>query len=149
MSAFVVSKAHIDYIVHAALACGYVKYDGEVVSRENADHVGRALWKTNVDSVTHRYPQDTLHSGTLPGPCDLDHESLLTYKCPALPTRRFDPVVALKALDCYEYQSCELPNWRETPAYRFCDWLRDSLIGKLPGYDDAPWEIEDAHAVAA
>lgn len=27
--------------------------------------------------------------------------------------------------------------------WRFCDALRDNLIDRLPGYDEADWEITD------
>jgi hypothetical protein len=50
----------------------------------------------------------------------------------------------LKAISCYEYQSCEHPGWRKSEAHAFCEALRDMAIGCLPGYDDAPWEINDA-----
>ena len=147
MSAFVVSKAHIDYLVHAActLNINYtaVYFDRQRVDFTNADDIGRKLWATNVASVLYRYPDCSLHSGTMPGPADLDHESLATYTLPAFSRLKFDIVTALKAVDCYEYQSCETPEWSTLPAYQFSQQLRSALIGRLPGYEQAPWEIEE------
>jgi hypothetical protein len=52
-------------------------------------------------------------------------------------------VAILKALDCYEYQSCEHDGWRDSEAFAFCEALRGTLISKLPGYDGAEtWGIE-------
>jgi hypothetical protein len=52
-------------------------------------------------------------------------------------------VAVLKLIDCYEYQSCERPDWHESEAYAYCDALRRRLIAQLPGYDAAPWAMGD------
>ena len=52
-----------------------------------------------------------------------------------------DPVVALKALDCLEYQCAEFEGWDDCEAYRFAQALRRSLISRLPGYADAEWGV--------
>ena len=57
-------------------------------------------------------------------------------------------VEALKALDCYEYQSCEHPEWETSEAFEFCRAMRNLLIGCLPGYDAAQWEWDDAPVAA-
>lgn len=148
MSAFVVSKEHIDYLVHAARMDGYypgcsaVDYaygtEDQLNPRTNADAIGRALWAENVRSVMHRYPDAT--PDRVPGHCDMDHESVTMYRCSPL-TAPIVPVAVLKALDCYEYQSCEHDGWVTSHAKEFCDDLRGRMISELPGYDDAPWEI--------
>lgn len=55
---------------------------------------------------------------------------------------------AMKALDCYEYQSCEPPTWRESEEYAWCRDLRRWLLHKIPGfasaYNAAPWSIMDS-----
>lgn len=58
-----------------------------------------------------------------------------------------DALQGLKIIACYEYQSCEHPGWGTSEAKRFCDALRLHLIPQLKGYDEAPWEW-DAEAVA-
>src|SRR5689334_13409678 len=93
MSAFVVSKEHIDYLVSAAYGSGHdctSYYQGWpeyraggpqpvlLNPRSEPDAIGRALWQENMLSVKHRYRGSDF--GSLPGPCDFDHESLLTYR---------------------------------------------------------------------
>jgi hypothetical protein len=59
----------------------------------------------------------------------------------SLTTETIDPVVILKAIACYEYQSCEHPGWTTSEAHAFCEALRRRMIHHLPGYEEAPWEI--------
>ena len=153
MSAFVVSKAHIDSIVQAAKTCnagyrrGSLTFRGQTVDTTTGNALGRELWQENVASVLYLYPHDTMD--TMPGPRGMDHESILSYHCPVFATKPFLAVAALKALDCYEYQSCEHPGWETSEAREFVERMRGCLIGMLPGYDDAPWEIVAETRVAA
>jgi hypothetical protein len=52
------------------------------------------------------------------------------------------PVAVLKAIDCYSYQTCEHPEWEQSEAFAFCASLRKAMIRELPGYEDAPWGID-------
>jgi hypothetical protein len=56
-------------------------------------------------------------------------------------TREVEPVQVLKAIRCYEHQSCDHPDWKESRARRWCDDLRLAAIERLPGYEAAAWEI--------
>ena len=95
---------------------------------ETAGRVGAMLVAENRRSVDHRYDET---------------ETEDPYVFTELPGRP-DPVIVLKAIACYEYQSCEHPEWEESEAHDFCEALRDRMISSLPGYDDAPgWEIQD------
>lgn len=151
MSAFILDTNHIDYLVNAAITLNRtnresIRFAGESVEGDTADAIGRALWQENVASVAYRYPGATFGAGAdhgLPGPANVDHESLATYRHRRPRGIDFDPVVTLSALACYEYQSCEHPTWRESAAARFCDHLRAAAIRALPGYEDAPWEITE------
>lgn len=164
MSAFLVSKPHIDALVYAALSrrrCGLSWYDCDPVAleaqftssldyfavlhvhhrearHEDADRLGRMLWQENLASVTARYPDDA--SGERPGPCGLTDEQIAAYTYTS-PRTRLEPVAILKALHCYEYQSCEHDGWRGSEAYQFCQALQAAMISALPGYDEADWEI--------
>jgi hypothetical protein len=53
-----------------------------------------------------------------------------------------DPVQVLKALQCYEYQACNDPGWKGSEARAFCDALRRLAIARLPGYEQAAWEVQ-------
>ena len=131
MSAFEVDHTHVDVMVSAALqrihgdTLGW--YHGEIpetapgealpghegyfaalqkthreVTRDNAGIWGAALVAENRRSVNHRYNEDeweepyefTEYAGT------------------------FDPVKILAAINCYEYQSCEHPEWKASRGAR-------------------------------
>lgn len=150
MSAFVVDKVHIDALVDAAMSrsgrswplswywakAPMQRFD---LDYSNADAVGSMLWAENVRSVQRRYP-DTIDSGEYPGPADFATVEILTYRFECL-APHLSPVEALKALACYEYQSCEHDGWADSQARAFCDALRHDLINRLPGYAEAQWSV--------
>jgi len=169
MSAYVNSKEHIDAILRVALdgpADRGPRYPGDGwrfgsyyhngsrrdVRHEEAERLGVLLVTENARSVRYRYPDDGLD--TLPGPIDngfVTDAFLGKYQYGAYGTgpviiaagpRHLTAVEALKALDGYEYQSCEHPGWRESEAHSFCADLRHALISALPGYNEADtWEV--------
>lgn len=155
MSAFVVSKEHIDAMVSLAIAGpsevapgpGYwpqtfsYYHEGErhEVRLENADELGAMLWGTNALSVRTRYP-DLYEGGEYPGPIGFSvDDDVYEYRY-TRPRRRPNPVEGLKLINCYEYQTCEFEAWEDHPAYAFCEQLKAALVNVLPGYSDAPWE---------
>jgi hypothetical protein len=56
---------------------------------------------------------------------------------------KLSPVEMLKAIQCFEYQSCEHDEWESSNAARFLRHAQAAAIAKLPGYDTAPWGIDD------
>lgn len=131
MSAFVVPDEHVN-----ALADAVVRLDvrlGDVP--KNRTDVGRLLMAQNVKSVNYRYEEETAEGSG--------------YKYLS-PKRRYSPVELLKAIDCYEYQSCEDPGWETSEAYAICQNLRKALCSRLNGYDVArAWPITDVDPRAA
>lgn len=153
MSAHIVSKRHIDHIVSAALFgpqghfphwSGYF-WNPETRSSFDPRHdpgaLGRMLWSENVKSVAYRYQDSTMDG--LPGPIDFETSEVDTYTFTGRRSvNRPSGVAILKALDGFEYQSCEHPGWRNSPAYAFVQSLRKRLIATLDGYDEADtWSI--------
>ncbi len=167
MSAFIVSRHHIDALVAVALfgptgvpisphtawhpvswfdtepppgaGMTWCQEHRHTAELQDAHRIGEMLVLENVRSVNHRYPD----TGTLPGPNDELAEWATAYDTPLTALRRGrrpTAVEALKLVDCYEYQSCEHDGWRTSQARRFCDALRSRVVGFLPGYDEAPWE---------
>ncbi len=138
MSAFILGTDHIDYLVSAAVGAGIgghgLYWDGERVEWHNADRVGAALLRENIASVSFRYAP---HDGGLPGPVPNPVPEDYGYQ----PFLRVETAQVLKAIDCYEYQSCEHPGWKDSEARRFCDVLRRRYSATMPGYDDALWEV--------
>lgn len=148
MSAYIVSKKHIDAILSAELnrridypLAWYYKGERKTLDRNTADAVGGMLWQENVESVATRYPDDK--PGEWPGPCGLTMVEVMAYKWEPIRSgntpRYIQPIEALKALDGYEYQACEHDEWETSEAKAFCEAMRGNLIRRLPGYDDAPW----------
>ncbi len=144
MSAFVVSKSHINAMIHAGLAVQYRPltwyHNGKahILSNDTSNAVGQMLLDECVKSVCHRYDDSKITN--LPGPTNAEwlipFEYHFTYKRPT-------PIQALKLISCYEYQSCEHPEWKESEAHAFCETLRHCTIERLTGYEDATWEWTD------
>lgn len=135
MSAYIVDPEHIHTLLWAAsrpfIPYGPLRwyYDnptraGEATS-DTLDVVGQMLLDANAASVNYRYDEDELY--------------VYAYQRPRHST--WTNVDLLKALACYEYQSCETADWATSQAHAFCAALRHRLIQSLPGYDAGPWEI--------
>lgn len=123
MSAFVVSPATIDVIVT------FVAQD----SRQSLnpiyatfDEFGQDLFEANVRSVNHRYNE-------------ADEAPAYSWR----PVAGVTPVQVLKALQCLEYQSCEVDGWSSSPMAGEFERIRSYAISALPGYDEAPWDFRD------
>lgn len=115
MSAWVVSKAHINAMVRYGLgarrrSCGELTwyYNGKhkELTTKTASEIGQLLINENVASVTGRYPNSSYTD--LPGPCDAYW--VLPYKYHENPYAKYPSAVeAIKLAKCYMYQSCEHP----------------------------------------
>jgi hypothetical protein len=134
VSAWIVSSAHIDVLVLASVQFAVLDRPGrDVLSR-----LGANLWAENHRSVNDRYGGD---------------EGPQQYVGPTSEVL-LDPVAVVKAIDCYVYQSCEHPQWPDSPAAEHCARLREAAMHGLPvarseggraypaGWDRAPWGIE-------
>ncbi len=166
MSAFVVSEAHIDALIHAGLALA------------GADLQLRPLrWLTSGEEVRTLTPATAQRTGTmLYAENTRSFNYRYTESCPPLPyTFRPmpftpNPTVLLKVIRCYEYQACETDDWSFSETASFCRQLRIRLlrhipearhltgqehdsrllpaIAALPGYQNSPWEITDIRQAA-
>lgn len=151
MSAYVVSRGHIRYLVEAALHLepdqfregsrreGLRSYyhDGKrhEVNSDTADALGLMLWRECEKSVRARYPNDG--PSDLPGPVGDGPRFGYVHKMAW--NHRFDVVQVIKAIRCYEYQSCEHQEWESSQAKAFCDALLAHAASCLPGYEEAEW----------
>lgn len=133
MSAYLVSDAHISFIVNFANTAlakwnslpGHARID-------DPQGLGEILYKANDYSVEYRYPQSAKNAAPAwkwkpSGPIPATLENTVKF---------------LKALDCLEYQSCEPPAWDESQAFKIIAALRGMAINALPGYNKAPWGID-------
>lgn len=131
MSAFIISKKHIDAMVTAHLHSQH--FDTQRTKQEN-NQIGQMLWDENHRSVNYRYNEETLSP-------DYHFEPCSSYLKQDGTQIKLDNVAICKLIDCYEYQSCEHGDWATSGACLFCANLRKRLVAKINGYDDAPWCI--------
>jgi hypothetical protein len=97
-----------------------------VLDHQSADAVGQMLLDANAASVNARYDEDNAY--------------VCQYQRPRY--RSWQPVELLKAIECYEYQACEVHDWPQTQAYAFCQALRKAVIRGIADYSDAgTWSI--------
>lgn len=92
--------------------------------------IAEELIQTNMDSVLFRYNDD---------------ESMISYERENYnqePIRQYDGLATipqvLGAIACYEYQSCERPDWATSWAHDYCQYLRKALCSQLA----TGWEYE-------
>lgn len=129
MSCYIVLTEQIDAILTTAIkARAYVKFpDGgyDYVASHNASTVGQILVNENYRSVNYRYRQQ-------------DEAPEYYYR----PYRKeLSAVAILKLVNNYMYQACEHPDWEKSDAFKISERIKDSLINKLPGYDEAEWGL--------
>jgi hypothetical protein len=137
MSAFVVSREHIDAIVATALygvgqhsSLG-TKGPGAMELRyygfNGPTQLGQALERENYASVNYRYREQEEPRGPYEWPMD-------AHGTPAdVPYRVKLPTVAeaFRLVRCYVYQACEHPTWDESSVRRFCDDLSIRLAMEM------------------
>lgn len=119
MSAWIVSKGHIDALVQGLVIEG-------LVEMRQAKEIGQMLWHENHLSIQARYgdPADTP-----------------AYE-PELIEAPLNDAILARQISCYDYQSCEHPEWRTTEAYKLVSTLNDLLAirnGGAPEMADQDW----------
>ena len=127
MSAWICTLTHVKSIVAWAANHGV----RDVADRQR--EVAQMLHDENVTSVNYRYSDDVKPETVA---WDGNHNTLTA-------------VEVIKACQCLDYQSCEHDGWATSDAKAFLDRVIATAIGKLPGYESAPWGIEDREEVAA
>jgi len=139
MSAYMVSRKHIDLLVAVAVAGPTGCRDWYPPSHKSKDDIGEMLVKENLSSIHHRYPDTITNPDDTPGPCEQYWLHRYTFRRAI----RLTTIEALKAIDSYEYQACEHPEWETSEARKFCDALRRALVHVLPGWEQAPWGFDE------
>lgn len=131
MSAWIVSKAHIDCLVQSLAMEG-------IISFADANNIGRELWRENHRSINYRYSE----RGRAPKYTFTGIEAPL------------DPGIVLKQTRCYWYQTCERPDFERSVSARLVEQLETALLGRLgyadmtdfrehdPRWNSAPWGID-------
>lgn len=145
MSAWIVSKPHIDALVQEMIA-------RQMIEPEQATVVGCELWEECRRSVAYRYPYDT-GNGDRPGPCDLTDELMAQYVFEGVEAP-LHPEAILTAIHCYRYQSCEHPEWESSQSFARMTDLELNICGQLGIFPDDwkgagqwPWGVDDIEQV--
>jgi hypothetical protein len=165
VSAYVVSKRHVDLLVRAALAHGadgcrmqwwQVDADGEYdgwriidadAERRRETHeasywtpsmVGQMLVSANVLSVVCLYPDTDPSLGDLPGPVDAYYVGPYVYEDPG---RVPSSGETFRLIDQLDYQACEYDGWRRSEPFMFQEALRQRACRNVDGYDDLAPEV--------
>lgn len=120
MSAFIVNKVHVDYLISAAIQWG-------LVHGREADAVGAEVWAENVRSVSACYPD--CEGDDLPGPCPTPDPARYEFASPKLAV---EPFQVLQAIACFSYQSCEHREWEASGAREFLRALEAAAVERLP-----------------
>ena len=131
MSAYVVGKGTIDVIVSALREwkIGHGAIAG--LARLDPHEAGKRLWRENVKSICYRYDD---HTGMF------DEAEIEAYRFREL--HNLKPGGVAKVVGCYDYQSCEHPEWEASDAYAACRAVEAKLLTLLPGYASGPWGID-------
>lgn len=112
MSAWFVSKAHIDALVTYAL-------DHAIRPKPDGTALGRLLWEENAKSLRYRYSDADKA-------WDLADAQTYVFR-PAY----VSSVDVFKAAQSYDYQSCEHPEWPTSDAKRIVDVIQASILLRL------------------
>ncbi len=133
MSAFIVTKTHIDSIVNYAIDMRFPIYAGklrfDLSDIDLRDALGQLLTDANYASVNHRYEE-------------IDKAPEYTFRR----VEQISTIQFLKALKCLNYQSCEVDNWDQTEAYKAIQSMLSMGVSRLDGYEDAAWGIPEQTA---
>jgi len=124
MSAWIVSKAHVDVLVHALSSRGLLLI--------SPDEAGQILWRENHTSVNYRYREHT-------------RTPSYTYTEPIV---TWTPAAVLRQVHCYDYQTCEHPTYQDSHAHAMVHELidafkRERVSERSKAYNDAPWGVHD------
>jgi hypothetical protein len=155
MSAWIVSKQHIDVLVRGALEQGgfhhHVRWynvlpdhPGKFATPEGegvilASQLGQMLWRENHKSVNCRYSENRR---TPPYVYEEPSEFLFTKRDGwSTPQTRVNPAVLAKQVHCYNYQTCEHSGYRSSKAHSLVLYLGYAVSSNVEGYEDTVWGV--------
>lgn len=141
MSAFMVGRNHIEYLVESAfnrqLGDGRIgdelraHYGGFVNDAKAA--LANELYEENARSMRCRYGHhDEIEAETA-------FEKWKPDDFPVLGWAVLNPVQLLKSIHCYQYQCCEHKEWEDSRAYSICKQIETHAVREVPGYEKAEW----------
>ena len=150
MSAWIVSENHIRLLTEA-----FFKYEIAHADPLTPAQLGAMLWKENHRSVNYHYKD------TEPTPA-YTHDSaavcaaIVSGNKPPQPLGTVrelarQPGLLFKQVACYNYQSCERPDWEQSHAYAAMTALAEAIarlagttvdaLHDAPAFQQGPWGI--------
>ena len=146
MSAFVVDRDHIVYLVEAGATIprygdglrwwwNEASHHLNFGDTEEMVRVANMLWQENIKSVSYRYGSRGVDD--LPGPIGENYK--LTPKDFRVKFGTFDLYQIIQSCHCYDYQTCEHPDYKKSEAYAFISSLEGEAVRKLPGMEKTIW----------
>ena len=124
MSCYILNDTNYDLIFNTLLQLDHVQ------NKSALDNRGQILKAQNYASVNARYKENNT-----PDAYSFKFAPKATFN------RLASIVAALKCLACYQYQSCETEDWKNTEACKIVENITYALIEELPGYADADWGL--------
>lgn len=136
MSAYMVSIEQINVMVWAATRYGELNsfmfessYGIRTIQTfQDKTAMGQELLDTNAQALKDLYNDDT---------------GFATYAYQPPRHATWQPIDLIKIVHNYEYQACDNKNWANSDAQRFCAALVRQLLHYVPGFEAAPWGIEE------
>lgn len=129
MSAYICNPEHFAALASFAVqhrSCVWTKED----PRDSARTIAEELAKENIRSVNARYNEGDNCEEIVKKAGD--YAEKFFFRAPKLTA-----MDVLKMCSCYEYQSCETDDWKDTMASRQIEWIKSAAIRSLPGYESA------------
>lgn len=122
MSAYTLSQNHIRAMLQAVKlarrpgGAAYCYNDQMHYLRGHLQEAGQKLLNENYRSVDSRYDDKELSA------------PIFTY---SQADKRYTPAQIIRIIDCYNYQTCETSNYKETEGYAIAHTLREIAIDAL------------------
>ena len=143
MSAYIVEKRHIDFLVQ--VTCDftvYVHHGGtarQYTGAETAEErrkLGQMLIDECVKSVTFRYSNSRQEiQDNLPGAWEGGH----TYEPAKGVWTDLNIAQVAQSCSCFSYQACEHPGWEASKAHAVIQGIEKACLSRIRGYEDAEW----------
>lgn len=131
MSAWRVSPEHVVYMVKAMKAYGEDFYTEKYFDKKGGEvWFANYLLQENYRSVNYRYKEK-------------DRPEEITRAMFDKWNWKLNLIQTIKTTHCYEYQTCEHPEWDGSMAEEFCKALASCCLHALPGYSEAEWGVPD------
>lgn len=117
------------------------------LTRAEADRVGGMLLAECARSVSYRYDLPNRHHENGISELAGYMTEALAYRYPVDVSYSITAAELVGTISCFEYQSCETPDWPETEAFSYCRALKERLIRHEIGHEG--WGDWDAATLAA